>query len=180
MRLTKQDSIGLIIDMQEKLFPHMLNQELLEENIQKLLRGLDVMDIPVLVTQQYTKGLGETLETVTGNIADFKYTEKKSFSCCKAGDFVRQLKDYDRTYVIVAGIESHVCVLQTVLDLKVMGFVPVVLEDCVSSRNQNDKEIAVARMRSEGAIISTVESVLFELCQTAEAEEFKTISKIVK
>ena len=106
--------------------------------------------------------------------------EKMSFSCCDNPEFMTALEATGRKNVIVIGIESHVCVLQTVIDLIERDYNPIVIEDCVSSRNLNDKIIAIERMSSEGAIISSCESILFELCRYSGTDEFKRMSKIVK
>ena len=180
MRILKPDTAGVIIDMQEKLLPHMKKQPTVLENCIKLIEGLDILNIPVLATQQYTKGLGQTIEPIRDAFDQFGYIEKTSFSCCDEPEFSIRLKSTGKHFVVVAGIETHVCVLQTVIDLINSGYQPVVIENCVSSRYDEDKESALIRMRQEGAIVSTYESLLFELTQNAKASEFKAISKLVK
>ncbi|MBN2613335.1 MAG: isochorismatase family protein [Bacteroidales bacterium] len=133
-----------------------------------------------MVTQQYTKGLGETVSELGQHLGDMRKIEKLSFSCCGEPVFLQQLESTGKKTVIVAGIETHVCVLQTVLDLLELGYQPVIVEDCTSSRKFNDKKIALERMRDEGTIITTFESLLFELCKVAGNEKFKAISKLVK
>ena len=180
MRIPVCESVCLVIDIQEKLFPHMQDRDQLVLNCQKLIRGLSVLDVPFIVTEQYPKGVGSTIEPIKSIIPGADPLEKISFSCCGDEKFDSSLKNFHRKYIIIAGIEAHVCVLQTVLDLAEQGYQPVVIEDCISSRKLNDKIVAVQRMRQEGAIISTVESILFELCQQAGTETFKQISKMVK
>lgn len=107
-----------------------------------------------------------------------KFSDKKTFSSAGCQEVLEAVKD--KKYVIICGIEAHVCVLQTVIDLKEMGYQPVLVEDCISSRNLHDKEIALLRARDEGALLTTSESILFELTVTAEHEQFKQISKLVK
>jgi nicotinamidase-related amidase len=133
-----------------------------------------------LLTEQYPKGLGPTTKPVSGLLKNQEIHEKIAFSCCGEPEFLKHLLSLDRPTIIVCGIEAHVCVLQTVLDLMEQGLTPVVVEDCISSRNPEDKRVAVERMRSEGAVISTCESVLFELTKIAGTEEFKAISRLVK
>ncbi|MFB6319322.1 hydrolase [Saccharicrinis sp. FJH54] len=180
MRIVKTDTAGVIIDMQEKLLPHMKKQPTVLENCVKLITGLNLLEVPVLATQQYTRGLGETVEHIREVFEPFDYIEKTSFSCCDEPEFNVRLKSTGKHFVIIAGIETHVCVLQTVIDLINFGYQPVVIENCVSSRFDEDKDSAIHRMRQEGAIISTYESVLFELTQDAKADAFKAISKLVK
>lgn len=172
--------MAVVIDLQEKLFPQMHGKESLLKNCSILIQGLKAMYIPTLVTQQYTKGLGDTIEDIKLSLGDFEYTEKMAFSCCGEHDFLTKIKTQRKENVILLGIESHVCVMQTALDLIDLGFNPIIIEDCTSSRKVNDKQIALERLKQEGAMISTYESILFELCQTASSPEFKTISKLVK
>ena len=180
MRIKKEDTLALVIDFQERLFPFIHDNEKLTRNAVKLIQGLKALDIKMLVTQQYTKGLGGTSKEISEVIGDYQHIEKGSFSCCGSDEVCTSLKNLGKKNIIVFGIESHVCVLQTVIDLIAMGYQPVLIEDCVSSRNPNDKKIAIERMRQEGAIISTYESILFELCVVSGTDTFKAISKIVK
>jgi len=180
MRILKNNSIGLIIDVQEKLFPHMLKRDQLENNLIRLIAGFKILKIPFLITEQYTKGLGQTIPSVQNALGDFSCIEKMSFSCCDQPDFTERLKDSEKKNIILCGIETHVCVLQTTIDLLQSGYQPVVIEDCVSSRNLDDKIIAIERMRQEGAVISSLESILFELTRESGTESFKEISKLIK
>lgn len=180
MRIERKLSAALVIDIQEKLFPHMHKHEELLRRTSILLEGLKVLQIPTLLTEQYPKGLGYTVEPISTLLEKPEAYEKMAFSCCVEPEFMKHLFALERSTVIVCGIEAHVCVLQTVLDLIEHGMVPVLVEDCISSRNPEDKRVAVERMRSEGALISTSESVLFEMTKVAGTEEFKAISRLVK
>jgi len=180
MRIKKEDTIAVVIDVQRRLFPFISENEKLSANIIKLIKGLKALGIEILVTVQYSKGLGETIEPIKEALGIYNHIEKMSFSCCGFPDFMKVLKKSGKKNAIICGIESHVCVLQTVIDLLENKYQPVLIEDCVSSRNLNDKIIAVERMRQEGAIISTYESILFELLEVSGTETFKEISKIVK
>jgi nicotinamidase-related amidase len=180
MRILKENSAGLIIDIQERLFPFIHENEKLTKNTRILIDGLKVLEVPLIVTQQYTRGLGATIVPVAESLGDFEYLEKTAFSCCDDNDFNTVLAGVDRKFIIISGIETHVCVLQTTIDLLEKNFVPVVVEDCVSSRNPGDKAVAIARMRKEGAIISTYESILFELLRYSGTDQFRAISKLVK
>jgi nicotinamidase-related amidase len=180
MRILRENSVGLVIDIQERLVPVMEDNEQLVENCSKLIQGLQVLGLPLLVTQQYTKGLGETIDEIKSVIPDFQFIEKKDFSCFDEPVFAEKLALTGAKNVIICGIESHVCVLQTAIDLKEAGYTPVVVMDCVSSRSFDNIDLAAERFRYEGIMMSSLESVLFELTRSAGAPGFKEISKLVK
>jgi isochorismate hydrolase len=172
--------MGLIIDIQERLFPFIDDHERLARNTAILIEGLKILNVPLLVTEQYTKGLGPMIEPLQKVLHHITPIEKIAFSCCDEPAFMEALNAHYRKFVIMAGIETHVCVLQTAVDLLTLGFTPVVVEDCVSSRKAGDRQAALARMRMEGAILTTVESILFELTRVSRSDEFKAISTLVK
>jgi nicotinamidase-related amidase len=180
MRILADESVGLIIDMQERLYPHIASHDELTRRTGILIEGLKAIGVKILVTEQYTKGLGFTIAPLRDLLQEIKFVEKQAFSCCDEPAFYEQLSLVNPRYVIVAGIETHVCVLQTCIDLIDNGYHPVVVEDCVGSRNPNDKKIAIRRMQQEGAKITTSESILFELLRYSGTEEFKKISRLVK
>lgn len=180
MRILKEESAAVIVDIQERLLPHIHESDILLTNCLKLIEGLKVLSVPMLITQQYTSGLGQTVPSVVQMIPDFKFIEKLSFSCCGEPIFETELARLGKKDIILCGIESHVCVLQTCLDLLEAGKRVFVVEDCVSSRKPNDKRTAIERMSREGALITTLESLLFELTRVAGNETFKNISRIVK
>ena len=181
MRILKENTVAVIIDFQEKLFPHMYdNEKILEKNMNILIEGLNILEIPIIVTEQYTKGLGFTILSVSESLRDYSAIEKSAFSCCDDTEFVKKLVNYKPVHVLVAGIEAHVCVQQTAVDLLHKGYIPVIVADCVSSRKPFDKQLALGRMKDEGAIITSYESVLFELLRYSDAEHFKAISRLIK
>lgn len=180
MRLYKENTIGLVIDMQEKLLPHMSNPTEVKDNCIKMVKGLNILKIPTIVTQQYTKGLGPTVNEVNELIENFSFIEKNTFSCYRETDFIKVLNKSEKRNVLIMGIEAHVCVLQTALDLLYNNFNPVIVTNAIDSRNPNDKQVAIWRMRDIGCIMTTYESILFELCKEAGTDEFKAISKLVK
>lgn len=180
MRITKENTTGLVIDIQERLFPVMWEREKFLKNCQILIQGLNELDVPVAVTQQYTKGLGETIAEIKSVLPEFSYIEKREFSCCDEPSVNLKLAELQTKNVIICGIESHVCVLQTAIDLKEAGFNPVVVMDCVSSRTPESIALAKERFRFEGIMMTSVESILFELTRSSAASEFKVISKLVK
>jgi isochorismate hydrolase len=180
MRITRENTVGLIIDIQEKLVPVMAEHEDLLRNCKILIGGLQELGIPLIVTQQYTKGLGATVEPIRSVIKDFSPIEKREFSCCDASQVTERLKGTNAKRVIICGIESHVCVLQTAIDLKEAGYIPAVVMDCVSSRSWSSLDLAAERFRYEGIMMVSCESVLFELTRTSAAPEFKAISNLIK
>ncbi len=180
MRITRENTVGLIIDLQEKLVPVMEEQEALLRNCMILVKGLQELDIPLIVTQQYTKGLGSTVEPLRSAIQDFNPVEKREFSCCDNPQVAELLRGKNARQVIICGVECHVCVLQTAVDLKEAGYIPVVVMDCVSSRAWNSLDLAAERFRHEGILMTSCESILFELTRTSAAAAFKAISNLVK
>lgn len=180
MRIIATKTVALVIDIQEKLFPNIDSHKKLQTNCKILLSGLHILGIPVVVTEQYPKGLGSTIKDLSNLITDFSPIEKLSFSCCGEKKFLETVNGYGHRNIIICGIEAHVCILQTVMDLIERGYHPVIIEDCVSSRKPSDRETAIKRMAREGVIITTYESILFELCEVAGTDQFKQISKLVK
>ncbi|MCK3682735.1 isochorismatase family protein [Maribellus sp. YY47] len=180
MRITKEDTIGLIIDIQERLLPAMHDKDTLLKNCKILVEGLKQLSIPLMVSQQYTKGLGETLTEISSLVPEFEYFEKKDFSCFDVPEIREKLISLNAKKIIICGIESHVCVLQTAVDLKEAGLNPIVVMDCVSSRSPENLELAKERFRHEGIMMTSYESILFELTRAAGSDEFKAISKLVK
>lgn len=180
MRIKRENCTGLIIDMQERLFPVIAEREILLANCRKLVEGLQILSIPLVFTQQYSKGLGQTISEMSSLQLPFRYIEKNTFSCMDEPVYADYLINSGKSIVLIGGIESHVCVLQTAVDLQEKGYHPVVISDCVNSRNLTEKLIALERFSLEGIRVSTVESVLFELTRTANTIEFKSISKLVK
>ena len=178
--LKKEISALLVIDIQERIIGVMQNENALLENCRKLIKGIKILNIPIFYTEQYPKGLGSTVEVLRNELTDSSYFEKSTFSCFGAADLFEQLKQKNITQLIVAGIESHVCVQQTVLDLLSNGFQVNVVADAISSRKLSDYDCALERMSKHNAEITTTESVLFELLETSGTDEFKAVSKLIK
>jgi len=179
-KLKKEDTALAVIDVQEKLIVAM-DEEIYADmlsNSMKLVKGAKILGMPVVCTQQYTKGLGNTVAELAENIDG--YIEKVSFSCCGEDSFVKTLKEKGVKNVVVAGMETHVCVLQTVLDLLSEGFNVHVAADAVCSRSDFNWQVALDMMSQAGAVITCAETVLFMLLEKAGTPEFKEISKLVK
>ncbi|MDA0808247.1 MAG: hydrolase [Planctomycetota bacterium] len=177
--LSRDESRLLIIDMQERILPVIDDQKTILANCLKLIQAANILEVPTTATEQYPKGLGPMDSEIAHRATD--YREKIEFSCLNCLDWNSSASDPEgRFKVVVAGIESHVCVLQTVLDLLSQGFRVFVAADAVGSRKPLDREIALQRMASSGAVITTTESVLFEWCERAGTPEFKEISRLVR
>ena len=179
--LSRATSRLLVVDVQEKLIPAIVRGEELIQNCVRLVQGAKILGIPAAATEQYPKGLGKT----TGSLATLfeSIPEKLRFSCAEVLDWGRSSADAtesDRFQIVVCGIEAHVCVLQTVLDLIAQGFQVFVPADAVASRRELDWKFALDRMAASGAVICTLESVLYEWCEVAGTPEFKQISQLVK
>jgi len=172
----------MVIDMQEKLMPMIRHASQAVAATRKILAGARIFRVPVLVTEQYPKGLGPTISALLEPVRDAAGTilEKPTFSACGDERVRAALQKLDRPQVILAGVETHVCVLQTALDLATMDYDVFVCADATGSRGALDEEMALARMRHEGVLVTTTESVLFELCHRCDSARFKEMIAIIK
>lgn len=180
LKIERDDAIFVAIDFQEKLMPVVAEPEELEAKAAKLAQGMKTLEIPTIVTQQYTKGLGATVPAVAEALGEFTPIDKTTFSCMGNEEFIASLEAHDRGCVILAGIEAHICVEQTALALLSEGYEVALVTDCIQSRDPKNKEIAIQRMIQAGVIPTSFESVLYELLGSAKAPEFKAISALVK
>lgn len=178
--LTRNDTAFVVIDLQEKLVPAMSDKETLEEKSVRLIKGMKVLEIPTIVTQQYSKGLGETIPSIANALGDFQHVEKNTFGCMANEEFATRIKDLGRKNIVVCGIEAHICVQQTVLQLMDEGYNVYLAADCVASRSETDKLWSITRMGEAGAVITTYEAILYEILRDSKADGFKDISAIVK
>ena len=180
MRIKAEEALFCLVDVQEKLFPHVTNKEEIEKNLITLVKGLKVLSVPFIVNEQYKKGIGETIPSLKELVEGYPHFEKTTFSCCQNEATMDAINATNKKVVIVAGIETHVCVLQTCIDLLEGGFEVVLVTDCCTSRKQNDTDVAIARLTQAGVIPTTYESLLFELTLNAKNPCFKEISSLVK
>ena len=178
--LTADKTALLIVDIQKRIISVINEYETVIDNTIKLIKGFKALRIPIYYTEQYPKGLGPTVESIQNELDEDEAIQKLSFSCSGAGDFFNELKKNEISQVVVCGVESHVCVQQTVLDLIANDFQVNLAADAVSSRRVKDYEISLSRMRQHGADITTAEAILFELLNVCGTDVFKQISKIVK
>ena len=177
-RLKVEDTALLVVDMQEKLLPKIMMAEEVIRNASFLVNAAKALGVPVLGTEQYPKGLGPTVEPIRGMLT--KVWEKQTFSAVGEGGALEYLKSDARIKVVVVGIEAHICVMQTVLDLLNQGFHVFVCVDAVSSRYAIDVKIALKRMQQAGAILVTAETCVYEWLETAANPAFKEISAMVQ
>lgn len=178
--ITSEDSLLLIIDIQEKLASVMDVKDKVIENVSHLIELAKLKNVPIVLTEQYPKGLGQTVEEIRNLLPVYKPVEKLSFSCCNDRSFVDLIKGFNKRRIVVSGMETHVCVLQTSLDLIREGFYVHVVQDAVCSRAKQNWKIALEFMRDAGAVITCTETVLFQWLKVAGTEEFKNIIKRIK
>lgn len=179
--MLKKDNTALVlIDIQGKLARIVHNSEFIIDNITRIVQGAKVLDLPILWLEQYPKGLGPTVEEIAQHLTDVTPIEKITFSAYDTEEFVKALEKTGCKNVLLAGIETHICVYQTASHLIENGYNVEVLADCVSSRTALNSKIGIEKMKQLGVKVSNVEMALFEIQQIAKGEEFKAISKIVK
>ena len=182
-KLDRADTLFLIIDIQKNLAAAMKKEVLamVEANVNLIINASRVLNVPVLLTEQYRKGLGPTLDSIVANLGtDYKPVDKLIFSACGEQEFQNSCKSINKKYIMVSGIESHVCVLQTSLDLMEQGHIVHVISDAACSRYKNDWKNAMNYLRNAGAVISTTEIAVFQLLQKAGTAEFKAVSPMFK
>ena len=178
--LDKNDVVLVFVDIQERLAAVMADRQRVVDNCLHLIEVAKLLDIPVLLNEQYPKGLGPTVNEIREAVQPYEPLEKLTFSCCRGGSFLEALETSGRKKVILAGMETHVCVLQTVIDLLKAGYPVQVVKDATCSRTQDNFTTATEFLRDAGAVITCTETVLFQLLEKAGTDEFKAISKRIK
>jgi nicotinamidase-related amidase len=169
-----------VVDVQGKLAQLMAEKEALFWNIQILIQAARILEIPILWCQQVPEALGPTVPEIAHLLTDQEPINKASFSCCGEPKFNERLDGTGRKQVLLCGIETHVCIYQTAVDLMARGLGVTVIADAVSSRTVQNRQIALTRLAAEGTRISSTEMVLFELLKTAQHPHFRAIAKLVK
>jgi isochorismate hydrolase len=178
--LDKEDAVLLIVDIQERLAVVMKERERVVRNNLHLIELAKMISLPVVVTEQYPKGLGRTVSQLHAALPSYQPVEKTSFDCCGQPAFLAEIKKLNRKKIIVTGMETHICVLQTAIGLLQGGFLPHLVQDAICSRTEENWRTALEYMRDAGAIITCTETVLFQLLKVAGTEEFKKISQRIK
>lgn len=178
--LNKEKTVLVVVDIQGKL-AHMVHEhEVLFSNVKKMIKGAKILGLPVIWLEQNPKGLGPTVPEIAEELNGFEPMAKMTFSCAGHKPFLQKLKDTGCIDVLLAGIETHICVYQTAMQLFDLGYDVEIIADAVSSRTLENKTIALQKMRDTGIKISSVEMCLYELLQVADGDMFKQILKIVK
>jgi len=179
-RFTLQQSCLLVIDVQGRLADLMHQKQQLFKHIITMIEAARLLKLPIHWFEQYPKGLGPTKPAIKELLVNAPYHEKITFSACGASDFMSQLRATGKHQCIVTGIEAHVCVYQTVLDLLANGFAVKVNQQAVSSRDKTNKKLALKNMQLSGAEVTSTEMILFELMRTAEHPQFRQVSRLLK
>ena len=169
----------LLLDIQEKIIAPINNKDSIIENIHKLLKAYQILDDNIFVSEQNPLKLGKTIPNLVPKVS-FNKIQKMDFSIASSKNLLEELDKKKITNLIFCGFETHICIQQSVLELLQKGYEVLVISDAMGSRNNLDHEISLQRMLHEGAIITTTESIIFEICKTSDRKEFKEISNIIK
>jgi nicotinamidase-related amidase len=177
---TREDSLLLIVDIQDAMLKVIDSWEIVAGKVKQLISSANVLDVPILLTEQYKKGLGETLPELIQEIESPQIFQKEHFSACLEEDFIPTVQSFNREKIVVCGMETHVCVLQTCLDLIKAGFQVHLVADAVASRVDKNRDIAIDIMKQAGAVITSTEIVIFQWACRANTDKFRRILPIVK
>jgi nicotinamidase-related amidase len=178
--LNKDTSALVVVDIQEKLVPAMKKRQQVYDNCGHLIELAKLIDLPIVLTEQYPKGLGPTVPEIKDVLPSYTPLEKVTFDCCRGEGFLDTIASLQKTHIILTGMETHICVLQTCLSLLNEGYFVHLVSDAVCSRKKQDFRTAVETMRDAGAVINCTETALFQLLEKAGTPEFKAISKRIK
>ncbi len=178
--LTTENCAVVLVDVQGKLAQAMHNKEAFFDNIIRLVKGAQILEIPILWNEQNPAGLGPTIPEIVELLPNQNPMSKLSFSCCGNAEFIKELESLNRSNMLVAGIEAHVCVYQTAADLVDLNYNVQVVADAVASRTAENKHIGLEKSKQAGAGLTSTETVLFELLKVAKGDKFKEIIKVVK
>ena len=178
--LNIKDPVLVVVDVQGKLAQLMYDRDALFKNIEILIKAAKILGIPILWCQQSPEALGPTVPSIAELLVDNEPTDKACFSCCGKQKFNDALNAAGRGQVLLCGIETHICVYQTAVDLLETGKQVHLIADAVSSRTKENKRIGIDRVSAEGAKIASVEMALFELLKTAEHPKFKQVAQLIK
>jgi len=178
--LNKENTVLVVIDVQGRLATLMHNKEEFFANVVRMIKGAQVLDVPIIWNEQLPDKLGATIPEIRDALKDAAPLVKNTFSCCANNSFSRQLNALDREQVLLVGMETHVCVYQTAIDLLEAGYEVYLVADAVSSRSLENKQIGIDAIRDAGAKLTSVEMCLFEILGVAEGDRFKQIINIIK
>ncbi len=178
--LDKEDTVLLIVDIQEKLAVVMAEKDKVVRNNLHLIELAKMVGMPVMVTEQYSRGLGATVKDIQEALPFYRPIEKMTFDCCGQPAFLEDLKEHGKRNVLLTGMETHICVLQTCIGLLKGGINVHIVQDAVCSRTTTNWKTGVEFMREAGAVVTSTETALFQLLRAAGTEEFKKISQRIK
>ncbi|MGI8495658.1 MAG: isochorismatase family protein [Pyrinomonadaceae bacterium] len=179
--LDKSKTVLVVIDFQEAFRSAIPDFALIASRISMAVRGFQILDVPIIVTEQYPKGLGRTAEEILFTLpAEFEFFEKSAFSSCGAQGFKNKLQELNASQIVLCGVETHVCVNQTAHDLLDENYQVHLLTDAVASRYSHDNQAGLEKMRMNGVVSSSVEMALFELMRDSKHEQFKEIQNLIK
>jgi isochorismate hydrolase len=177
--IREDETLLLILDMQEKLISSVKGNQMLIFNIKKLIDACNLLDVRIAITEQNPLKLGRTLDSILEN-NEYPRFEKMEFSCTENDSFINYIRKYNFKNIIICGIESHICILQTSIELLEKGLNILLPRDAIGSRHEIDNDTAFLRLILSGAVASTTESIICELCKTSSRKEFRGVSKILK
>jgi len=178
--LAADKCVLLVVDIQEAFESYIHELERVIERSKIMIQAAKMLKVPMVVTEQYPKGLGRTLRPIQEILGDCYYYGKVTFSCCQDDSIKKALQNTNRPQVLIVGIETHVCIMQTAYDLLAMHLQPYIAVDAVGSRRESDRQVALQRLQQDGAVLTTTEAAIFELTSSAKHPAFKKISKLVK
>ncbi|HCY87570.1 MAG TPA: hydrolase [Desulfobacteraceae bacterium] len=174
------DSVMLLVDVQGQLAQLMHEKEALFKSLEAMIQGMKVLGVPIIWLEQIPSKLGPTTDRIAAHMEGVSPIEKFSFSCCGEPEFMKQFEALGRKQVLITGIETHICVFQTGVELMEKGCEVQVVADCVSSRTKANKKIGLKRLAAEGARVTSVEMAFFELMKAAQGDAFKQVVKFIK
>jgi len=180
MRLSTETSLLIVIDVQEKIFATMYEQKRVKDNIVRMVEGAKILKVPIIWTEQYSKGLGPTIPELKSALKGHTCYEKITFSCADDDQILKAVEKVKPKDILLCGIEAHVCVYQTAVELIEMGNAVHVVVDAVMSRYKSNHEVALRKMEQVGVNITSVEMALFEFQGAAKGETFKPIAALIK
>lgn len=178
--ISRENAVLVVIDVQEKLFPLISDGEKILENMRKLIQFARIISMPIVLTEQYPKGLGPTIPEIRDLIPNIQPVEKVEFSCFGSEEFREIIKRLNAKSLIIVGIETHICVMQTAIEGVKEGFKVCVVSDATSSRNPEDKSAALERLRDNDIIVASTEMLIYELLKRAGTQEFREALKLIK
>lgn len=178
--ISVEDTALVVVDVQGKLAEIVHESEFVLTQMEKIIKGVQILNVPIIWIEQYPEGLGHTNELLKRHLEDERYVSKRTFSACLEDDFMQAIKEVNRKSFLVIGIEAHVCVYQTVRDLLKHNYEVEVVLDAVSSRTELNRKIGIKKMQALGASITSVEMALFELMETSKNPLFKEVLEIIK